>query len=34
LALSTQRYLALDFAKSRATEADQLSSSDELVRNT
>ena len=34
LPLSTQRYFALDFAKSRAIDGDQFSSSDELVRNT
>jgi hypothetical protein len=34
LPLSTQRYFALDFAKLPTTEVDQLSSPDELVRNT
>ncbi|MFM7258753.1 MAG: hypothetical protein ACKO1E_09230 [Acidimicrobiaceae bacterium] len=34
LPLSTQRYFALDFAKLPANEVDQLSSPDELVRNT
>jgi hypothetical protein len=33
LALSTQRYFALDFAKLSATDVDRLSSPDELVKN-